>query len=70
MLMGKLYGLEKNERESRAEDLLKRFGLDEPTSGLDGQSSRLIRSIIAYLNTQGVTFLLTTHNMERGKPAL
>jgi ABC-2 type transport system ATP-binding protein len=38
--------------------------LDEPTSGLDVQSSRLIRSIIADLNAQGVTFLLTTHNME------
>jgi ABC-2 type transport system ATP-binding protein len=98
MLMAKLYGLAKKERESRAEDLLKKFGLyekrdvavkgfskgmkqrlqicmalisepqvlilDEPTSGLDVQSSRLIRSIIADLNSQGVTFLLTTHNME------
>ncbi|MDD1742463.1 MAG: ATP-binding cassette domain-containing protein [Methanotrichaceae archaeon] len=98
MLMGKLYGLAKNERQSRAEDLLKKFSLydkkdvavkgfskgmkqrlqicmalisepqvlilDEPTSGLDVQSSRLIRSIIADLNAQGVTFLLTTHNME------
>jgi ABC-2 type transport system ATP-binding protein len=98
MLMGKLYGLSKEERQSRAEDLLKRFGLyekrevavkgfskgmkqrlqicmalisepqvlilDEPTSGLDVQSSRLIRSIISDLNDQGVTFLLTTHNME------
>ena len=98
MLMGKLYGLAKEERQSRAEDLLKRFGLyekrevtvkgfskgmkqrlqicmalisepqvlilDEPTSGLDVQSSRLIRSIISDLNDQGVTFLLTTHNME------
>jgi len=98
MLMAKLYGLAKKERESRAEVLLKRFGLydkrkvavngfskgmkqrlqicmalisepqvlimDEPTSGLDVQSSRLIRSIIADLNSQGVTFLLTTHNME------
>ncbi len=98
MLMGKLYGLEKMVRQSRAEDLLKRFDLyekrtvavkgfskgmkqrlqicmalisepqvlimDEPTSGLDVQSSRLIRSIVADLNTKGVTFLLTTHNME------
>ena len=98
MLMAKLYGLAKKERQNRAEDLLKRFGLyekkdvavkgfskgmkqrlqicmalisepqvlilDEPTSGLDVQSSRLIRSIIADLNAQGVTFLLTTHNME------
>jgi len=98
MLMAKLYGLAKKERQNRAEDLLKRFGLyekkdvavkgfskgmrqrlqicmalisepqvlilDEPTSGLDVQSSRLIRSIIADLNDEGVTFLLTTHNME------
>ena len=98
MIMAKLYGLAKKERQSRAEDLLKRFGLyekrevavkgfskgmkqrlqicmalinkpkvlimDEPTSGLDVQSSRLIRSIIADLNSQDVTFLLTTHNME------
>ncbi len=98
MLMGKLYGLEKMVRQSRAEDLLKRFDLyekrtvavkgfskgmkqrlqicmalisepqvlimDEPTSGLDVQSSRLIRSIVADLNAKGVTFLLTTHNME------
>ena len=98
MLMGKLYGMSEKERQSRAEDLLKRFGLyekrkvavkgfskgmkqrlqicmalisepnvlilDEPTSGLDVQSSRLIRSIIADLNAGGVTFLLTTHNME------
>ena len=98
MLMAKLYGLAKKESQSRAEDLLKKFGLyekrkvavkgfskgmkqrlqicmalisepqvlilDEPTSGLDVQSSRLIRSIIKDLNAQGVTFLLTTHNME------
>ena len=98
MLMAKLYGLAKKERQNRAEDLLKRVGLyekkdvavkgfskgmrqrlqicmalisepqvlilDEPTSGLDVQSSRLIRSIIADLNDEGVTFLLTTHNME------
>lgn len=98
MLMGKLYGLERTERQSRAEDLLKRFDLyekravavkgfskgmkqrlqicmalisepqvlimDEPTSGLDVQSSRLIRNIVADLNANGVTFLLTTHNME------
>lgn len=98
MLMGKLYGLEKMERQGRAEDLLKRFDLfekravavkgfskgmkqrlqicmallsepqvlilDEPTSGLDVQSSRLIRNIVADLNANGATFLLTTHNME------
>jgi ABC-2 type transport system ATP-binding protein len=98
MLMAKLYGLAKKERQRRAEDLLRKFGLyekkdlavkgfskgmrqrlqicmalisepkvlilDEPTSGLDVQSSRLIRSIITDLNAQGVTFFLTTHNME------
>ena len=98
MLMGKLYGLDKMKRQSKAEDLLKLFDLyekravavkgfskgmkqrlqicmaliseprvlimDEPTSGLDVQSSRLIRSIVADLNAKGVTFLLTTHNME------
>ena len=98
MLMGKLYGLDKMKRQSKAEDLLKLFDLyekrsvavkgfskgmkqrlqicmalisepevlimDEPTSGLDVQSSRLIRSIVADLNANGVTFLLTTHNME------
>jgi len=98
MLAGKLYGLSKDDRQRRAEDLLQMFGLnekrnsavkgfskgmkqrlqicmalisepkvlimDEPTSGLDVQSSRLIRCLIADLNGQGVTFLLTTHNME------
>jgi ABC-2 type transport system ATP-binding protein len=35
--------------------------LDEPTSGLDVQSSRVIRSIIKQLNSEGVTIFLTTH---------
>lgn len=38
--------------------------LDEPTSGLDVNSSRSIREIVKKLNSEGVTFLLTTHNME------
>ena len=38
--------------------------LDEPTSGLDVTASRAIREIIHKLNSEGVTFFLTTHNME------
>lgn len=38
--------------------------LDEPTSGLDVTASRAIREIIRKLNSEGVTFFLTTHNME------
>ncbi len=38
--------------------------LDEPTSGLDVTSSRSIREMVKTLNSEGVTFFLTTHNME------
>jgi ABC-2 type transport system ATP-binding protein len=38
--------------------------LDEPTSGLDVQSSRLIRSLIRELNSEGVTVFLTTHYID------
>jgi len=38
--------------------------LDEPTSGLDVTASRSIREIVRRLNSEGVTFFLTTHNME------
>ncbi|MBU1672280.1 MAG: ATP-binding cassette domain-containing protein [Actinobacteria bacterium] len=38
--------------------------LDEPTSGLDVTASRSIREIVKRLNSEGVTFFLTTHNME------
>ena len=38
--------------------------LDEPTSGLDVTASRSIREIVKRLNAEGVTFFLTTHNME------
>jgi ABC-2 type transport system ATP-binding protein len=38
--------------------------LDEPTSGLDVTASRAIRDIVRRLNSEGVTFFLTTHNME------
>jgi len=38
--------------------------LDEPTSGLDVASSRGIRDTVRELNGEGVTFFLTTHNMD------
>jgi len=38
--------------------------LDEPTSGLDVLSTRKIRSLILDLKKNGVTILLTTHNVE------
>lgn len=37
--------------------------LDEPTLGLDPQTTNLIREFITELNDQGVTVLLTTHDM-------
>lgn len=37
--------------------------LDEPTLGLDPQTTHLIRTFISELNNQGVTALLTTHDM-------
>ena len=37
--------------------------LDEPTLGLDPQTTHLIRNFISELNDQGVTILLTTHDM-------
>lgn len=37
--------------------------LDEPTLGLDPQTTHLIRTFIQELNDQGVTVLLTTHDM-------
>lgn len=37
--------------------------LDEPTSGLDVHSTRLIRRIVTGLNADGLTVLLTTHDM-------
>jgi ABC-2 type transport system ATP-binding protein len=38
--------------------------LDEPTSGLDVESVRLIRRLIQEINNDGVTVMLTTHNIE------
>lgn len=37
--------------------------LDEPTLGLDPQTTHLIREFIRELNNNGVTVLLTTHDM-------
>lgn len=37
--------------------------LDEPTLGLDPQTTHLIREFIQALNKEGVTILLTTHDM-------
>jgi ABC-2 type transport system ATP-binding protein len=38
--------------------------LDEPSSGLDVVSARDIRDIIMNMKKEGVTFFLTTHNMD------
>jgi lipooligosaccharide transport system ATP-binding protein len=38
--------------------------LDEPTTGLDPQSRHMVWEKLTYLKTQGITILLTTHNME------
>lgn len=37
--------------------------LDEPTLGLDPQTNHMIREFIRELNNQGITVLLTTHDM-------
>ncbi len=37
--------------------------LDEPTSGLDPNTTSLLHGIIKKLNDDGVTILITTHNM-------
>jgi len=38
--------------------------LDEPTSGLDPSSANDIHKMLTRLNNEGVTILLTSHNME------
>ncbi|HZJ58401.1 MAG TPA: ABC transporter ATP-binding protein [Clostridia bacterium] len=38
--------------------------LDEPTSGLDPASADTIHKVLKELNDQGITVLLTSHNME------
>lgn len=37
--------------------------LDEPTLGLDPQTTRVIRDFLIELNNQGITIILTTHDM-------
>ena len=37
--------------------------LDEPTLGLDPQTTRVIRDFLKELNKQGITIILTTHDM-------
>lgn len=37
--------------------------LDEPTLGLDPQTTHLIRKFISELNKEGITIILTTHDM-------
>ncbi len=38
--------------------------LDEPTTGLDPQARHLVWQKLRYLKAQGITIILTTHNME------
>jgi len=38
--------------------------LDEPVTGLDVQSARMIKQLIKDYNKKGITFFLTTHDME------
>jgi len=37
--------------------------LDEPTSGLDVESVRLIRELVRKFNDNGITIVITTHNI-------
>jgi ABC-2 type transport system ATP-binding protein len=41
--------------------------LDEPTSGIDPAGRRLIRQVVADLRAEGVTVLLTTHDLEEAE---
>lgn len=41
--------------------------LDEPTTGLDPQAKRNIWELVKNLNKQGMTIVLTTHNMEEAE---
>jgi ABC-2 type transport system ATP-binding protein len=41
--------------------------LDEPTSGLDVPSAHALREIIRFINRQGKTVFLTTHNLQEAE---
>jgi ABC-2 type transport system ATP-binding protein len=41
--------------------------LDEPTTGLDPQAKRNLWQLIKDLNINGMTIVLTTHNMEEAE---
>ena len=41
--------------------------LDEPTTGLDPQAKRNLWQLIRDLNSDGMTIVLTTHNMEEAE---
>jgi ABC-2 type transport system ATP-binding protein len=41
--------------------------LDEPTTGLDPQAKRKLWELVRELNGQGMTIVLTTHNMEEAE---
>lgn len=41
--------------------------LDEPTTGLDPQAKRRLWELVRELNQQGMTIVLTTHNMEEAE---
>lgn len=94
----KFYGMDKDSRERRCDEILARLGLhdrrndlvrffskgmrqrisiacaivhsppvlflDEPTTGLDVYSRRLVLDTVRYMNKEGSTVLLTTHNIE------
>ncbi len=41
--------------------------LDEPTAGIDPQGRQLIRSVVAALRDEGVTVVLTTHDLDEAE---